>query len=152
MRQGLWIITPCYCRNKETMAELFEVTGIAQVQQRLQTLGAEVLPLMAIALQQEADAILEASQPLVPVDTSALKASGHVDDPQLTGQEASITIRYGGPGEGFERRPEEYAIKVHEDTTLRHPRGGQSHYLSQPLFEATQGMLDRLAEALRVAL
>jgi hypothetical protein len=61
-------------------------------------------------------------------------------------------ISYGGPGQGFARTPSTYAIKVHEDTTMRHPRGGQSHYLSQPLFEMTHGMLDRLADALRVAL
>jgi hypothetical protein len=35
---------------------------------------------------------------------------------------------------------------------MRHPRGGQSHYLSQPFFAATAGMLDNIADALRVAL
>jgi hypothetical protein len=134
------------------MAELFTFTGMDEVRQRLQTIGAELLPLAGIAIQQEADAILEASQPLVPVDTGALKASGLVGDLQQDAQTVSIMISYGGPGEGFERTPSQYAITVHEDTTMRHPRGGQSHFLSQPVFEATQGMLDRLADALRLSL
>jgi hypothetical protein len=85
-------------------------------------------------------------------DTGALKASGTVADPTINGFVAMTQISYGGPGQGFTRTPSTYAIKVHEDTTMRHPRGGQSHYLSQPLFEMTHGMLDRLADALRVAL
>lgn len=60
-------------------------------------------------------------------------------------------ISYGGPGQGFARTPSTYAIRVHEDTTMRHPRGGQSHYLSQPFFEMTHGMLERLADAWRIA-
>lgn len=49
------------------MAELFELTGLDTLRQRLETLAATILPQAGIALQQEADAILEASQPLVPV-------------------------------------------------------------------------------------
>jgi hypothetical protein len=134
------------------VAELFTVTGIPEVQQRLRTMASVVTPLMAIALQQEGDAILEASQSLVPVQTRALQASGTVSDPEIRGFEARTQVRYGGPGEGFERTPSDYAAIVHEDTTMNHPRGGQSHYLSEPLFAATHGMLDRLADALRVGL
>lgn len=131
------------------MAELFTVTGMPEMTQRLQELSTHVPFLMVIRVQQEAEAVLAASQPLVPVDTRALQASGQVDDAELHGAVASVTIRYGGPGEGFERTPSTYAIKVHEDTTMRHPRGGQSHFLSQPLFAATQDLLEGCAEALR---
>lgn len=134
------------------MAELFTVTGIAELQQRLQALSAEVPFLMSIALQQEAEAILEASQALVPVETGALRASGQTLDVTIRGAMVETGISYGGPGEGFERTPSEYAIKVHEDTTMRHPRGGQSHFLSQPLFAATEDILKNVADALRVAL
>ena len=40
------------------MAALFETIGIDIVQRNLQNLTAEVLPLLAIALHQEAEAIL----------------------------------------------------------------------------------------------
>ena len=133
------------------MAELFEVTGIAELQQRLQALAAEVTPLMAIALQQQGESIWEASQALVPVDTGALRESGTVSDAAISGLVASVEISYGGPGTGFARTPSEYAIKVHEDTTMRHPRGGQSHFLSQPFFAATQDLLEELADAIRIA-
>ena len=133
------------------MAELFEVTGIAELQQRLQALAAEVTPLMAIALQQQGESIWEASQALVPVDTGALRESGTVSDAAISGLVASVEISYGGPGTGFARTPSEYAIKVHEDTTMRHPRGGQSHFLSQPFFAATQDLREELADAIRIA-
>ena len=133
------------------MAELFEVTGIAELQQRLQALAAEVTPLMAIALQQQGESIWEASQALVPVDTGALRESGTVSDAAISGLVASVEISYGVPGTGFARTPSEYAIKVHEDTTMRHPRGGQSHFLSQPFFAATQDLLEELADAIRIA-
>jgi hypothetical protein len=133
------------------MAELFAVTGIEQVRQHLQDLSAQVPFLMVLAVQQEGEAVLAASQPLVPIETGALRASGTVSDAALDGAVASVAISYGGPGAGFERTPSQYAIVVHEDTTMRHPRGGQAHFLSQPLFEATQGMLERLADAVRVA-
>lgn len=133
------------------MVDLFEVTGLAEVHRRVEELRALALPLAGIALQQEAEAILVASQPLVPVDTGELRASGAVMDVVIDQHTVSTGVRYGGPGTG-QRRPEEYAIKVHEDVTLRHPRGGQHHFLSEPAFAATQGMLERLAEALRLAL
>ena len=49
------------------MADPFTFTGFDAVRQRLQDMAANVLPLAGIALEQEADAILAASQPLVPV-------------------------------------------------------------------------------------
>jgi hypothetical protein len=49
------------------MAELFTITGVPEMEQRLRAMAAEVTPLMAIALQQEGDAVLARSQPLVPV-------------------------------------------------------------------------------------
>ena len=128
------------------MAERFDVTGIAEMQQRLQAFAAEVTPLLAIALQQEADAILEVSQGLVPVDTGLLRSTGAVSSPTLAGLVAAVEISYGGQGTA------PYAAKVHFDTTMRHPRGGQAFYLQQPFFEATNGMLERLADAIRVAL
>jgi hypothetical protein len=132
------------------MADLLTVTGIPELTQKLQQFAAEVPPLLAIALQQEADAILAASQPLVPVDTGALVASGTVLDAQLAGAVASVEITYGGSGAGFARAPELYAIQVHFDTAMRHPHGGQAFFLQQPFFEATAGMAERLADAVRV--
>jgi len=133
------------------MAELFELTGIPELTQRMQTLAQQIVFLGGIALQQEADAILEASQPLVPVETGSLRNSGKTEPITITGPIVSSGVRYGGT-EGVQGRiPEQYAIIVHNDTTKRHTVG-QDHYLSQPTFAATSGMLTRIAEQLRNAL
>ena len=132
------------------MAELFELTGVAQVLGRLQAYSVEALPLSVIELQQQADAILEASQPLVPVDTGSLQASGRVETPVLAGPVGEVTIRYGG-SEGFQGRiPRNYAIRVHEDLSMNHPRGGQAKYLETAVLAATDAVVPGLAEALRL--
>jgi len=133
------------------MAELFELSGIPEVQQRLQLLAQQALFLGGIALQQEAEAILEASQPLVPVDTGSLRASGKVDDFSINGQVAQAGVRYGGTVGVMGRVPERYAYIVHQRTDVHHPIG-EHHYLSKPLFAATSGMLARIAEQIRNAL
>lgn len=69
---------------------------------------------------------------------------------QIQGQTVQTGVSYGGPGEGFERVPEQYAFYVHE--IVRPHRVGQHHYLSLPTEAATQGMLERIAEQLRNAL
>src|SRR5262245_9243778 len=133
------------------MADLFELTGVPELQQRLQLLAQQIVFLGGIALEQEADAILEASQPLVPVDTGSLKASGKVDTITIAGPVVSTGVRYRGTVGVQGRIPERYAIIVHEDTTKHHPIG-QDHYLSAAAFAATAGMLARIAEQLRNAL
>src|ERR1043166_799147 len=105
-----------------------------------------MLFLGGIALQQEADAILEASQPLVPVETSSLKNSGKVLDVVIEGTSVRTGVSYGGK-EGVQGRvPEQYAILVHEDIPHKQHPIGQDHFLSQPAFEATQGMAERIAD------
>ena len=68
-----------------------------------------------------ARAILEVSQPLVPVDTGALKRSGRVEDAP---KGASVLV-YGG-GEI------DYAGYVHYRLDVNHPVG-QAQFVGQPL-------------------
>ena len=68
-----------------------------------------------------ARAILELSQPLVPVDTGALKRSGRVE-PAKNG--ASVLVYGGGPIN--------YAGYVHYILTNKH-KVGQAQYVGQPL-------------------
>lgn len=123
------------------------ITGVPEMQQRLQEISALVVPILGLALQQEADTILEVSQTLVPVDTGALKRSGLVGDVQLAGPQASVDITYGGGPEDVQ-----YAVYVEFDVTMNHPRGGQAHYLGEPFRAATATLLANLADALRAAL
>lgn len=122
------------------------------MQNRLRALGLSLTPAILAALRQEAETILEASKPLVPVDTRSLQDSGHVDTPSSSGTLATVTIRYGGTVGRQGRVPETYAIRLHEDLSMNHPRGGQAKFLETPLLAATQGMLARLGSDIRTAL
>jgi hypothetical protein len=111
-----------------------EITGIPHLQQALQRLAGQAHQALVLALQQEAERILEESIPLVPVDTGLLVSSGMVE-----AQGDGADIRYGGHGLAF------YAALVHEWVEQPHPNGGQHHYLSQPFLAATGDMAGRLA-------
>ena len=85
------------------------------------------------ALAAEAERILEASLPLVPVDTGLFLSTGMVER-----DAHGATIRYGGHGLA------PYAVVVHEDVTMQHPRGGQAKFLQAPVFAALDGMPARV--------
>jgi hypothetical protein len=111
-----------------------DLQGLPQLIHALQRLVTQAPPAFQAASEAEADRILEASYPLVPVDTGALVSSGTVE---ATADGADI--RYGNHG------AVPYALIVHESTEMNHPRGGEHHFLSGPFFAATDGMTARLA-------
>ena len=112
--------------------------GFTVVQQRLAHLTTLFPQLAVQGVQQEAEHILEASWPLTPVDTGLMLSTGMV-----IAQPQGADIRVGG----FGLAP--YTALVHEDTTMNHPNGGQHHFLSQPLFEATGDLLEKIATSMR---
>lgn len=126
------------------MADI-QLTGLDVVQRRLQDMAAVAVPILGLALQQEADAILAVSKTLVPVLTGALQASGEVGDVQQSGSTTWVDISYGNA-------QVHYAAKQEFDTALNHPRGGQAHFLSQPFWAAEQSVVQNLADAVQVAL
>jgi hypothetical protein len=111
-----------------------DIQGIPQLTQALQRLAQQAQQALVLAMQAEAERILDASIPLVPVDTGLLVSSGMVEQ-----HSDGADIRYGGHGLA------PYAIIVHEDTAMNHPNGGQSHYLSAAFLAATGDMPQRLA-------
>jgi hypothetical protein len=78
------------------------------------------------AIVTTAGFVLKESKELVPVDTTALKNSGQVENLKMSAIEVSIDITYGGAAS-------QYAWIVHEDMTANHPRGGQAKYLEIPV-------------------
>ena len=82
------------------------------------------------------------SKRLVPVDTGALRASGHVQLPVIRGKKVAVVLGYGGAAAP-------YAVFVHEKQA-RHNPPTQWKYLEQPLNEAIPGMAGRLAKRIRV--
>lgn len=120
-----------------------DLQGMAQVTQNLQRLVTVPQAPLEDALVHEAQAILDVSRQLCPVDTGALVSSGEVETPQHVGTLTEVTIRYGDHG----RVP--YAMVQEFDVTFNHPHGGQAHFLQQPLFAATAGFAGRIAGALQ---
>lgn len=96
------------------------------------------------ALYREAETIMTEAKLRTPVDTGALRASGQVTPPSVTGTHVTITLGFGNNAVG-------YAIYVHENLTARHPVG-EAKYLERPLLEAVRGMEQRLAGAVRTEL
>jgi hypothetical protein len=127
------------------MAISLEMQGIPEVLARLQRLNAPVTQSIGQALHDEGNRIMNESVRLVPVDTGLLRSTAAVSRPEQTGQEVTVELRYGGHGLA------PYAMVVHFRTDVHHPIG-QSHYLQQPLFQATAGFGQRIATALRPAL
>lgn len=78
-----------------------------------------------------ANVVLRKSQKLVPVDTGALKSSGHVETNGKKGFAAEASVEYGGP-------TAPYAFVVHEDTLIPHDPPTTSKYLSKAV-TATRG-------------
>jgi hypothetical protein len=81
---------------------------------------------MAKKLYEDAEEVMrESKERYVPVDTGALRASGHVERPRISGSRASVDLGFGGPAV-------EYAEYVHEDLNAQHAVG-QAKYLEIPL-------------------
>lgn len=135
--------TPKFSRfggKKSALASL-TFTGVGDLRAELERLGAEAPRIAAKILYREAEQIMTASKDQVPVDTGALRASGHVQPPVV--QEARVTVLLG--------YGKEYAIFVHEDLDAHHATGN-AKYLEKPALEAAKGLEGRLAAALRVEL
>ena len=82
----------------------------------------------------------------VPIDTGALKSSGHVQKPKAEGGSVAVTLGYGGPaGTGKGQKVDVgYAFIVHEDLSARH-EVGQAKYLEVPLLAHQGEFEDALA-------
>jgi hypothetical protein len=115
--------------------------GLAEVTQHLQRLIPAPIPPLREALRTEGNQIIRVANTLVPIDTGLLRSTGHVEEPVQQGPVVSVRLGYG---QGIAP----YAAVVHWDVTVNHPIG-QSHYLQQPLFQATNGFAQRIAAALQ---
>lgn len=100
------------------------------------------------ALYAEAQRILAESQPLVPVETGALRSSGYVAPPERNGDAITVELGYGGVAAMVNPKTGEtaahYALYVHENLEAHHPVG-QALYLQTPFDAARPAMAGRIA-------
>ena len=120
-----------------------ETQGFPDVERAVREMLRQLVPAAAQALEAEAEAILDQSRMLVPVQTGLLLSTGLVEPTYMTTTGVAVTISYGGHGLA------PYAARIEFDTHLNHPNGGQAHFLQEPFFAATDGMLERLGTDLR---
>jgi hypothetical protein len=111
--------------------------GTAQVAANLRTLVRAVPAAVGRALREEAEIEMTEAKERTPVDTGALRASGHVEGPDHQGRAISVDLNYGGPSAP-------YAVYVHEDLEAHHPVG-QAKFLESTLLESAPHLPRRIA-------
>lgn len=118
--------------------------GLAETVERWREIAnaPEATKILASALYKRALAILAVSRRFVPVDTGALRGSGHVRAPLIDGDSVSVEIAYGGAAAP-------YAFIVHEDLHKRHNPPTQAKYLETPWLAEKQGTLKALHDAVK---
>jgi hypothetical protein len=88
--------------------------GADALQKQLAALARTAPGVGAAAARALAEGILARSNELVPVDSGELRDSGEV-----IATDGGFAVTYSAP----------YALTVHEDTSARHPHGGQAKFL-----------------------
>ncbi len=131
-----------------------KVVNLPKVEKALKRLGQKGPRLLGQAFFIVGEEIIgEAKEKHVPVDTSALKNSGFVEPPVMkAGGSVFVEAGFGGPaGKGnlpptSNSKDVGYALIVHENLTLKHPRGGRAKYLEIPFNMALPDIDRRTAE------
>lgn len=89
-------------------------------------------------LRLAGELVLERSRRYVPIEEGTLERSGRVTD---NGTD-TVAISYDTP----------YAVKQHEDMTLRHPNGRSAKYLERALAESRNEVAKLIQRAVRTRL
>lgn len=104
---------------------------------RLTELGQNAVKRSGAALYTEAQLIMTAAKRDVPVDTGALRSSGHVDQPAVTGDAVNVQLGFGGTGA-------QYALYVHENLSAKH-KSGKAKFLESNLQAAAGELTAKVA-------
>jgi len=81
----------------------------------------------AMAMMSVGEEWMTEAKKRTPVDTGALRASGHVQGPEEIGDTMIVKLVFGGPSA-------DYAMDVHENLDAYH-RVGQAKYLESVILE-----------------
>ncbi len=119
------------------------VTGADVVIANLRAIAASMPQQIGRALREEAEIEMTEAKRRTPVDTGALRASGHVEEPQVNGADVSVMLGFGGAAAP-------YALVVHDNIEAFHPVG-QAKFLESTLAESRPFLADRIARRLNVA-
>lgn len=129
----------------------FKLDGLEALRSKLRGVEERARRNVKAELFQFGEEVMAASKDgpssvIVPVRTSALMTSGHVELPVENGAEISVTLGYGGPAAP-------YALYVHEDLTPKHWNrpGSGPKYLEVPLRDRQEQLPGRVMGAMKRA-
>lgn len=120
------------------------LTGASEMSRDLRAAADRHPGLVLQALVVEAELEMAEAKRRAPVDTGALRASGHVSAPRHAGGEFAIDLAFGGPAAP-------YAAIVHEDPDAHHPVG-QWKYLESVVLESAPYLAQRVWERVKEGL
>lgn len=123
--------------NKGTIG--IDIKGFKEIYKNLNITEEQIIKGAVRGMRTTAQNILGESQKLVPVDTGTLQESGNV---KVNQNALTATISYNTP----------YALKQHEDATLKHPKGGEAKYLERPFNEKKGELENNVGDAVFKAL
>lgn len=119
------------------------LTGVKDFEKALLEAGALALPALAIAVQQEQEAVMTVAKERTPVDTGALRGSGTVLKPKIGTTSVTVEAGFGGAAS-------EYAVVVHERMGVNHPVG-QAKFLESAFLERVKDIPKNIAERVEQA-
>ena len=131
------------------MASGFRISlsGLDRLRLLLATAHPNATRHLGAALYQEAQAIMAVSQRQVPVRYGILKASGHVFEPEVRGNDITVTLGYGGAASP-------YSVIVHErifrtdkfgqTVLIRHDPPTKAKFLEDPALAAVPDLARNL--------
>jgi hypothetical protein len=122
---------------------------VAKVVANIRKYGRVASDAAAQGLREGGESIMAVSKELfVPVDTGALRASGHVDGPEQEAEGLVVRLSFGGPAGG---KDVGYALYVHENLEARHTIGS-AKYLEQPVEQMKGEVVELMANRVNTAI
>lgn len=119
-----------------------KIKNLDRLNKRLEVYAERVEQTVKAHCYREGEGIMAvAKSTFTPVDTGALRATGHVSLPQSDGRSVTVQLGFGGPAAP-------YAFYVHENLEAHHPIGS-AKYLEIPFRQSMQGFSRRLGQAVR---
>jgi hypothetical protein len=135
------------------------MSGHSTFKRALEDIGPKVNSIAEKLADRKADRIVERAKRLCPDDpeTGGTDLRESIRRSKLANKDGkvSVLLQAGGdmlaqlPSERGKKSPGAYAIVVHEDTTMRHPHGGQAKFLEQPWLEEQGSAVAELAAAVK---
>ena len=107
-------------------------------------LSAKMMDAVAGGLRIVGEIIMAQSKAECPVDTNALRSSGHVEPVIRRRKDLIVPLTYGGAAAG-------YAEQVHEDPKVRHTPPTKSKFLSDPVIKNAPLVYKTVARMIRSA-